>query len=129
MLKKQPEGEDDFSLEHGTAPTDGQGENHHGQCGESGHKESKLQRVDEQAPLRGPLAKKGENEGCHAKVGQGAKDGVVALQNTEKAEVDNSQVLGDKVLHKDRNSLDKNVDQGNENSDFYVLKRLQRAIK
>jgi len=88
-----------------------------------------LQDVGEQGAARGSLAEEGENQRCHAEVGECTEDGVVALQNPEGSESDNSEIIGDKILYDNRNTLDEDVDQRYENAYLDVSKCLQCAIR
>jgi len=129
VLEQEPEGEHEFAFEDGAVTADGKGEHHHGECRHGRHGEPQLQHIGEQASLRGAFAKVGEDERRHAKVGDGAKNGIVALQNAKVPKIDNSQVVGDNILHKHRNALDENVHQRNEYANLYVLEYFQRGIK
>jgi len=129
MLEQKSECKHKFALEDGGVFADGKGEDDHGQCRYGGHEKPELQDVDEQAAMGRALAEIGENKRCHAKIGDGVEYGKVALQDSERPEFYNSEVICDKILDKNRNSLDKDIDQGYENADFNVPKCLQRAIK
>ena len=129
MLKKQAKCKNQFAFKDIAPSSDGECEDDHGDGRYGCHEEPELQNIGEQGSASGALAEKGENQRCHAKIGEGAENGVIALQDSEGSELDNSQIVRDKVLDKDRNSLDEDIDQRYENADFDVPKCLQRAIK
>ncbi len=129
VLEKESECKNQFTEEDVAFSADGERKNRHSQSGEGCHEQSELQNVDEKASLGGALSEKGENQCRHAEIGERTENGIVALQNSERSEFDNSEIIGDKILYNNRDTLDEDIDQRDENADFDVPKCLQRAIK
>ena len=121
MLEEESEHKHQFGLENGAPSTYGKGEYDHRKSGYGCHEEPELEYVDEQSALGCAFAEIGENECCHAEVGECTENGEVALQDSEGSELYDSKVIGDEILDNNRNTLDEDVDQGYKNTDFNVL--------
>lgn len=117
VLEKESECEDELSPECGVVATDKNGEERHRKHGKDAKGVTELERLPEHFPLGNPLAKKSEQKGRRPKIGEGAENRVVVLENAEVGEGDVSQIPCGEIADKKSDPLDEKVYRRNENSD------------
>lgn len=129
MLEYEPERENQLAVKNRVVIAEYKCEcDHEERCYHSG-KQSQLENVPEQRTTRGTAPEKREDEGGHAKVGDGAENRIVGLQKPEVPVRGGTQVSRDKVLYEKRDSLDKEIHECDEYADFNIAERLEHCCK
>ena len=100
MLEHEPECENQFAVENRVVVAECERKGDHEKCCNHGGEKSKLEDAPEKRTFCGTAPEKGEDEGRHAEIGDGAEDGVVGLEQPEMPVRGGSKVTRNKILDK-----------------------------
>ena len=100
MLEHEPECENQFAVKNRVVVAEREREGDHEESCNHGGEKSKLEDAPEKRTFCGAAPEKGEDEGRHAEIGDGAEDGVVGLEQPEMPVRGGSKVTRNKILDK-----------------------------
>ncbi len=125
VLEHETEREDQFPIKYRVVVAEGKSECDHEKRGNHGGEQPQLEYVPEKRSCGGAAPEKGENERCHAEIGNGAEYRVIGLEQPEMSVRGGSQVARDEILYEKGDSLDKEVYEGDEYADFDIADSLE----